>query len=80
MKPRLRLMVRRSPGTEPAVVRGVEQVVRPVGAIYHFAGKDDLVTDLRTHQPETGQIDTLRPRPRPEIEIARHQSRQAYGR
>ena len=62
-QPRLRQMLRRAPGAEPAVVGGIEDVVGPVRAVDHLAREDDLVADLHPGLAPGAEVERARPGP-----------------
>src|SRR3546814_5455862 len=79
-QPRLRQMLRRPPGAEPGVVRRVEQEIGAVRAVDDLARKDDFITDLQPRLAKGAEVDGARPRPRPEVDIAGREARQADRR
>ena len=76
-QPRLGEMLRRTPAAEPAIVGRIEDVVRALGRIDHLAREHDLVADLHAGLAQRSEIISARPRPRPEVQRARHQPRRA---
>src|SRR5687768_1292297 len=74
-------MLRRAPATEPGIVGRVEDEIRAVGPVDHFAREDDLVTYLQTDlAPGAGQLDGLRARPVGGVALARRELRETDRR
>ena len=80
-QPRLGKVLRRTPGAEPGVVRGIEDEVGPVVLVDHVAGEDDFVAKVEADlAPFAAEIDRSRSGAGREVEVAGREARQADGR